>query len=298
VAGAVVVARDAALFLVTFPPARPQKFDLPPVGPAGDAAVPPALVRSLAAVPADTALEAESEELAAVVARATRRDVTVASLGSLRRARAALPGGRSDRERRFVLETARSALEQALTAPEEILITLAREEERVDRAVGREARASESFLTVPGSPLSAYAGAWSGMRASLETHHDALRSLLASHARSVLPNLSAVVGERTAARLLSAAGNVSALSRMRAGRIQLLGSRRRPSPERGPRYGVLYRADRMDDVPLDRRGAFARSLAAIAAIAVRADATTRADIAPQLVARRDRRVAQLQRRRR
>ncbi|MGC2360391.1 MAG: hypothetical protein WA691_08845, partial [Thermoplasmata archaeon] len=89
-------------------------------------------------------------------------------------------------------------------------------------------------------------------------------------------------------------GGVAALARMRAGRIQLLGTRRRPSPDRGPRYGILYRAYGMSDVPPGRRGAYARSLGAMAAIAVRADASTRATISNGLVARRDRRIAQLQ----
>jgi len=96
--------------------------------------------------------------------------------------------------------------------------------------------------------------------------------------------------------LLAAAGSVTALSRMNASRIQLLGSRRRPSPERGPRYGVLFRGVRMNDLPLARRGAYARSLASLAAIAIRADATTHAPVAEKLVARRDRRVEALRRR--
>ncbi|MGA8711381.1 MAG: C/D box methylation guide ribonucleoprotein complex aNOP56 subunit, partial [Thermoplasmata archaeon] len=78
----------------------------------------------------------------------------------------------------------------------------------------------------------------------------------------------------------------------------LLGSRRRPSPERGPRFGIIFRADRLGDVPIGRRGAYARSLAALAAIAIRADAHTHRNISVDLVARRDRRIESLRRRRR
>jgi RNA processing factor Prp31 len=53
----------------------------------------------------------------------------------------------------------------------------------------------------------------------------------------------------------------------------------------------------MEDVPLDRRAAYARSLAALAAIAARADLFTRRSIAPELIARRNRRIEQLRRRR-
>ena len=133
-------------------------------------------------------------------------------------------------------------------------------------------------------------------RAALARHHAGLVDLLERTARDVAPNLAEVVGERIAARLIAAAGSVTALSRMNASRIQLLGSRRRPSPERGPRYGILYRGVRMNDLPIACRGAYARSLASLAAVAVRADATTHAPIAAKLVARRDRRVEDLRRR--
>ena len=133
------------------------------------------------------------------------------------------------------------------------------------------------------------------VRSDLE---EVLRRTLESEARLRVPNLAAVVGPRVGARLVAAAGGISELARMPAPRIQLLGSRRRPSPERGPRFGVLYRADRMADVPIGRRGAYARTLAALAAIAIRADAHTHRDISAGLVARRDRRVETLRRRRR
>ncbi len=164
--------------------------------------------------------------------------------------------------------------------------------------MGREARAAESFIPVPDSPLDRHLVAWGRARGALGDLEEALRETLESEAHRLVPNLSAVVGPRTAARLVALAGGVGALARMPSARIQLLGSRRRPSPERGPRFGILYRADRLADVPIGRRGAYARSLAALAAIAVRADASTHRDISAGLVARRDRRVEALRRRRR
>jgi RNA processing factor Prp31 len=85
---------------------------------------------------------------------------------------------------------------------------------------------------------------------------------------------------------------------MDASRLQLLGARRRPAAgpgARGPRFGWLFRAERMDEVPPARRGAYARTLAGLAAAAARADATTRRDLSAALVARRDRRVSALRR---
>jgi snoRNA binding domain, fibrillarin len=232
---------------------------------------------------------ADEPLLAALGLPGTRR----ASLTEMREARAVPAKGPRPDDRRFVLALAREALEEALRSPEEVLIALAREEERLERAVGREERAAASFIAVAGTALATYGPAWEASRRSLAQHHAALTALLEESARELVPNLSEVVGERVAARLVALAGGLRPLGRMSAGRIQVLGARRRPSAERGPRFGVLYRGARMSDVPVERRGAYARSLAALAALAARADATTRARLGPRLVARRDRRIERL-----
>lgn len=298
-ATAVVVGRGADLFLVGPEPGTATRVPLPKPSAdpdraaAEEATLPVGLVRAVAGLGPDVALQGDTPLRVDSLRAAVGRTIALASVEELRRARDRLPAIDLSRERRIALAAARAGLERALRRPEEILITLAREEERFERAVGRESRAAEAFLPVPNSPLSVYAGVWSGLRYNLERHHEALLEALENQARSVAPNLSAVVGERVAARLVSAAGSLAALARMRAGRIQLLGTRRRPSPDRGPRYGIVYRAARMTDVPPGRRGAYARSLAALAAIAARADATTRSDLTAVLVTRRDRRVEQL-----
>lgn len=259
--------------------------------------LPEAFVDRLRACPPDARILAAGSTLAERVRRRTGTAVADAGPGDLRECRAALPALESSEERTFLRAVARVSLDRALRAPEEMLITLAREEERVERARGREDRAAEAFLVVSDSPLQRYRSEWDATRQTLAQHHARLLSALESEANAVLPNLSAVVGPRVAARLLSAAGSLAALGRMSAPRLQLLGTRRRPSPDHGPRYGVLYRAVRMLEVPPGRRGAFARSVAALAAIAARADATTRRNISAPLLARRDRRVEQLARRR-
>jgi nucleolar protein 56 len=260
--------------------------------------LPSGLVAAIDELPTDVKVVAAAPALSKDLAARSSRAVGVAELAELRAARAMLPRVEREVEREFVRAVAREALEQALRSPEELLVTLAREEERVERAVGREARAMEAFAQVPGSPLEGHRVTWEAAKGALDEHHRRLRSALEADARSLVPNLSAVVGPRVAARLLAAAGSLATLGRMSAPRLQLLGSRRRPSPERGPRYGVLYRADRMADLPSERRGAYARSLSALAAIAARADASTRRDLSKTLVARRDRRVQDLQRSRR
>ena len=260
--------------------------------------IPDALVRRLELLPPGTHVVVAGPLLCDALRQRTRWPVEPASLGVIRRARRSIPLPTPEAERSFLRSVAARRLERALRSPAEVVITLAREEERVERALGREERAAEAFLSVPGSPLESYVRDWTSARASLGMHHARLLAKLEHEARSVLPNLSRVVGPRVAARLLAASGGLGPLGRMSAPRLQLLGSRRRPSAERGPRFGVLYRGERMDDVPLTRRGAYARSLAALAAIAVRADASTGRDISGLLVERRDRRVKELQRQRR
>lgn len=264
----------------------------------GRSDIPTRLLTTLQSVPPESQILASPAPLARAIAESLGRRIEQPTLEELRRARGAIPLPEATSERRFFLALGHLRLEAALRAPEEVLITLAREEERVERSVGREARAHESFVPVPDSPLDRHLVAWGRARGALGDLADTLRRTLEGEAKQLVPNLSALVGPRVAARLVAAAGGVSALARMPAPRIQLLGSRRRPSPERGPRYGILYRADRLADVPIGRRGAYARSLAALAAIAIRADAHTRRTISPELVARRDRRIEALKRGRR
>ena len=282
-------------FVLVVPDRPARSFAIPARSSPGAQALPAPLERALRELPTDLALRAGSGEDASIVGAAVGRTVPLATVEELRRARRALAPPERAHERRFLLDLAAHELERVLRSPEEVLISLSREEERVERAVGRELRAAEAFLALDGTPLGDYARAWTEIRSTFERHHRELVRRTEEQARRVVPNLSAVVGERIAARLVAAAGGVTPLARMRAPRLQLMGSRRRPSPERGPRYGLLYGADRMADVPPDRRGAYARSLGALAAIAARADAITHADLSRDLVARRDRRIDRLRR---
>lgn len=199
-------------------------------------------------------------------------------------------------DRRFYLALMQRRLAARLSSPEEALISLAREEERTERAVEREGSAARSFVTGASEPLRLHAERWRRYRTSAEEHHRELRAQLEETARSLAPNLAQVVGPLVAARLLARAGGLEALGRMSASRVQLLGSRRRPSGGHGPRFGVLFRAEGMEEVPPDRRGAYARSLAALAVIAARADGSSRRRISPALRLRREQRIRALSRR--
>jgi len=263
-------------------------------------------VRSLADVPEPSALR----RLVAATPTLQAGDAVVArALGAVglsrplagpvdfARARTVAAGRPTSEWRSMLLDEARSALERTLASPEETVIALAREEERVERARTRDDGALSSWVGPSEGPLAEYATAWKTYRVALERHHADLVRRLEGATRAFAPNLSRVVGARVAGRLVAAAGGLPALGRMPASRLQLLGSRRRPAGGRGPRFGLLYRAEGLDRLPPDRQGAYARSLAALAVIAARADSTTRADVAAALLPRRDRRRAQLERRR-
>ncbi|HEV2316774.1 MAG TPA: hypothetical protein VGV89_04275 [Thermoplasmata archaeon] len=213
-----------------------------------------------------------------------------------RRGRLAVWGraGRPDRE--FYLALARERIGRTLATPQETAIALAREEERLERVLGRESNASSQFLTPGKGPLEEYRRKWDPMQQTLSAHHRDLLALLESAARKAAPNLAGTVGARAAGRLLARAGSLGELARMSSSRLQLLGARRRPGPGRTPRFGVLFRAARMEEVPPARQGAYARSLAALASVAVRIDAAGGRDRSGELVARRDRRVNELRRR--
>jgi snoRNA binding domain-containing protein (fibrillarin) len=303
VSAVLVIPFGPALYLLAPGEERPHAFRLstavPHPRPGANLSpdgVPAPLADALAKLPPGVEVHAGGPPVLRALALRTGRRILPASLSEWRRVRRSLPRMAAATERVYLREVASSDLARALRSPEEVLITLTREEERLERAVGREQRAAEAMITVPGSPLVDYVSRWASTRAGLERHHHALVETMEGAARELVPNLATIVGPRVAARMVAAAGGVAPLGRMSGARIQLLGSRRRPSPERGPRFGVIFRAERMGDVPVDRRGAYARSLASLAAIAVRADATTRATIAPILVRRRDRRIDDLRRR--
>lgn len=204
---------------------------------------------------------------------------------------------RSERARGFCLDAARGELERRLASDDEALVTLVREETRVERALQREARALEQFVAPRAGPLADARDRSRGLVEELRRRNAATDAQVAEVARRVLPNLSELVGPLIAARLAAAAGGTSALGRISASRLQLLGSRRRPAGGHGPRYGLMVRAARVSELPLEVQARYVRSLAAMAVIAARADVLTRRSLGDGLLRRRDRRLRELQGRR-
>jgi hypothetical protein len=224
------------------------------------------------------------------------RKLPAPPIGAGRSARERLPSRSVAEERAFLLPLARLSAARALSGPGELVIALAREEARLERALGREQGAGAQWVAPESGPLADQAREQLGFQEQFARHHGAVERRLETAARDHLPNLSELLGAKVAARLVAAAGSRGALARMSSSRLQLLGARRRPGKDRGPRFGVIYRAPGLDDLAPSRQGRYARSLAALAVIAVRADHLTHRNLGETLLLRRDRRLAELRRR--
>ncbi len=110
----------------------------------------------------------------------------------------------------------------------------------------------------------------------LERYRDDARSYMEDMVKEVAPNVSGLVGPMLAARLLSLAGGLEALSKMPASTIQLLGAekalfryiRGKGTP---PKHGVIFQHPYLRKSPSATRGKIARKMANKIAIAARID---------------------------
>jgi snoRNA binding domain, fibrillarin len=294
VAAAALVRNGAGLFLVG-PDGRVASVAPGPTRGGATAAARVALAGLVRPPARGRPIPCDDPELAAQL-RAAGVPATVGEPSELRAARERLPRPDVAALRGPAIDRAKADLARALADPVELLIVLSREEERLERAAQREEGAEEELGYSAGEPIGRVRASGSRLHGDLDRHLAVVRGEIEALAREQVPNLSALVGASLAGRLVAAAGSPRRLATGSAARLQLLGSRRRPSPRRGPRYGHLYRAPRMADVPPARRAAFARSLAALAVIAARADVFTHHRVVEELLRRRDRRVTALGRR--
>ena len=92
----------------------------------------------------------------------------------------------------------------------------------------------------------------------------------------IAPNLSAIVGASVAAKLMGAAGGLTALSKMPAGHIQLLGQQKKTlsgfsQTSTLPHTGIIFYSDVVQDLPPDLRRKTARVVGSKCALAARVD---------------------------
>ncbi len=125
----------------------------------------------------------------------------------------------------------------------------------------------------------------------------AMEKYLTKACKEEMPNVSAVVGEMLAARLLALAGGLERMAKMPSSTLQLLGAEKslfralkeqrrgdRNSREaRVPRFGILFTHPDISGAPNEQRGKIARLLAAKISIASRMDFYTKEDGSKDLV---------------
>ncbi|MEA2053883.1 MAG: hypothetical protein U9O96_02020 [Candidatus Thermoplasmatota archaeon] len=105
--------------------------------------------------------------------------------------------------------------------------------------------------------------------------------------KHIAPNLSRLVGEAIAARLIASAGGLDRLAAMPSGTIQVLGAekalfRHIKEGTAPPKHGIIFQHEFINKAPKKYRGKIARVMASKIAIASRADIFTKRDISDEL----------------
>lgn len=139
-----------------------------------------------------------------------------------------------------------------------------------------------------GAPEEAAVRAFARINSSLYAVRAEMEKYLETRTPEIAPNVTKLVGPPIAARLLKLAGGIRNLAKMPAGTIQTLGAekalfRHLKEGAKPPKHGVILQHPLLHRAPRHHRGPFARILAAKIAIAARADAFTRGDVAAQLL---------------
>ena len=111
---------------------------------------------------------------------------------------------------------------------------------------------------------------------SLATYRKELYSYLERKMSTVAPNLSSLIGETVAARLILKAGSLTSLAKSPASTIQILGAEKalfRALKTKGntPKYGIIYHSSYIGRASAKNKGRISRYLANKCAIASRID---------------------------
>lgn len=116
---------------------------------------------------------------------------------------------------------------------------------------------------------------------------DELEAYSDSIANRICPNLSILAGPKLAAKLVAQAGSLQRLSTFPASTVQVLGAEKAlfkhlKAGSKPPKHGVIFQHPLISTSPKKARGKIARALAGKLAIAVKADAITKHNIAEGL----------------
>ena len=111
----------------------------------------------------------------------------------------------------------------------------------------------------------------------LDSYRTNLEDYLKNRMMTVAPNLSMLVGEVIAAKLIAKAGSLINLAKFSASTIQIMGAEKAlfkamKTKKQTPKYGIIYQSKLLASVNGRNKGKIARSLASKAALCVRFDA--------------------------
>ena len=108
-----------------------------------------------------------------------------------------------------------------------------------------------------------------------DSHKD-LEKYVKAKTREILPNFSSLIDPLMAARMLSKAGSLQALSKCTASNIQMMGAekalfRHIKKQGKAPKYGLLFADHRVQNISYEKRGKVARVISAKLMLAARID---------------------------
>lgn len=111
----------------------------------------------------------------------------------------------------------------------------------------------------------------------ISAYRGTLAEYLKNRMEAIAPNLTILVGELVAAKLISQAGSLINLAKLPASTIQILGAekalfRAMKTKKPTPKYGLIYNASIVGSAQQKFKGRVSRSLAAKCALCVRRDA--------------------------
>jgi len=116
----------------------------------------------------------------------------------------------------------------------------------------------------------------------LDAYRSNLEEYLKNRMMSVAPNLSHLVGEVIAAKLIAKAGSLVNLAKLSASTLQIIGAEKAlfkamRSKKQTPKYGIIYQTKIINSANGRAKGKIARALAAKSALCVRVDALAEED---------------------
>jgi nucleolar protein 56 len=133
---------------------------------------------------------------------------------------------------------------------------------------------------------------------SLNSVQSTVEAYVRNTMHRLAPNVSELVGETIAARLIAAAGGLDRLAEIPSGTIQVLGAekalfRHIKEGTPPPKHGIIFQHEAINCAPRRLRGKIARALAANIAIAARADVFTGRYIVEELKDNFEKRVREI-----